>query len=71
MKTNINSLFSFIFSESVHDYDVVIFDVDSKDTSVGMSSPPQAFFGAKNISYSGPFPSLSFRSVRVKRVARI
>ena len=24
-------------------YDVIILDVDSKDTSVGMSSPPAAF----------------------------
>jgi len=29
--------------ESDHGYDVIIFDVDSKDTSVGMSSPPKAF----------------------------
>lgn len=29
--------------ESCATYDVVIFDVDSKDTSVGMSCPPQAF----------------------------
>ena len=33
----------FFFSESDHGYDVIVFDVDSKDTSVGMSSPPQAF----------------------------
>ena len=33
----------FYFSESDHGYDVIIFDVDSKDTSVGMNSPPQAF----------------------------
>ena len=26
----------FYFSESDHGYDVIIFDVDSKDTSVGM-----------------------------------
>lgn len=32
-----------IFSESDRGYDVIIFDVDSKDTSVGMSCPPQAF----------------------------
>lgn len=30
-------------SESTPSYDVIIFDVDSKDTSVGMSCPPQAF----------------------------
>ena len=35
--------FLLLFSESAHGYDVIIFDVDSKDTSVGMSSPPQAF----------------------------
>lgn len=29
--------------ESTPSYDVIIFDVDSKDTSVGMSCPPQAF----------------------------
>lgn len=29
--------------ESAPRYDVIIFDVDSKDTSVGMSCPPQAF----------------------------
>ena len=33
----------FYFLESDHGYDVIIFDVDSKDTSVGMNSPPQAF----------------------------
>jgi len=32
-----------VFLESDHAYDVIIFDVDSKDISVGMSSPPQAF----------------------------
>ena len=32
-----------VFSESDRGYDVIIFDVDSKDTSVGMSCPPQAF----------------------------
>ena len=43
MRTNINSFFFLsFFSESAHDY-VIIFDVDSKDTSVGISSPPQAF----------------------------
>lgn len=34
---------SFFSSESDPSYDVIIFDVDSKDTSVGMSCPPQAF----------------------------
>ena len=42
---NVFSLFSssIFFSESEPSYDVIIFDVDSKDTSVGMSCPPQAF----------------------------
>ena len=43
IKTNNKLFFSCCFSESDHGYDVIIFDVDSKDTSVGMSSPPQAF----------------------------
>ena len=33
----------FMFSEIYPSYDVIIFDVDSKDNSVGMSCPPQAF----------------------------
>lgn len=34
---------SYLLSEIHPSYDVIIFDVDSKDNTVGMSCPPQAF----------------------------
>ena len=40
------------FLESDHDYDLIIFDVDSKDTSEGMTTS----ICRKNIANSGPFP---------------
>jgi len=44
MKVVIEDGLKFIQSKESHStYDVIIFDVDSKDTSVGMSCPPQAF----------------------------
>lgn len=33
----------YCFLEGDRAYDVIVFDVDSKDISVGMSCPPQAF----------------------------
>lgn len=35
--------FSFLSTEGNQAFDVIIFDVDNKDSTVGMSGPPAAF----------------------------
>jgi len=55
-----------VFLESDYVYDVIIFDVDSKDTMQCRDEQPTTSICRQKISYTVPFLSYSFSSVQRK-----